>query len=66
MIELILILENENSIIRHECGSSEDLENVLKCTNLEEYCYKNILFLVDGELNIPMSKIYKKRYITNF
>jgi len=62
MIQLILILEDENTKYIYECGSTNDLEEVLLSKNLKQYCYKNILFYVDNDLNIEMSKIYKKRY----
>ena len=63
MIEVLLILENEYDIQHYLFSSSEDLEKYLNTINQKEYIYKNILFIVDGEVNHIMSKIYKKKYL---
>lgn len=44
-------------------NSTDGLEMFLKDIKLEDYCYKNILFYLDGEMNIEVSKIYKKEYL---
>jgi hypothetical protein len=44
-------------------NSTDDLEMFLKDIKLKDYCYKNILFYLDGEMNIEVSKLYKKRYL---
>ena len=62
MIQLILILEDENEKYIYECGSTKNLEQLLLSKELKQYCYKNILFYFNNDLNIKMSKIYKKRY----
>lgn len=63
MIEVLLMLENEHDIQYHQFNSSECLEKYLNTINQKEYCRKNILFIIDGELDYEMSKIYKKRYL---
>ena len=62
MIQLILILEDENEKYIYECGSTDDLEKLLLSKDLKQYCYRNILFYFNNDLNYEMSTMYKKRY----
>jgi hypothetical protein len=57
------VLENEHEIQQHQFGTIEGLEKYLNTINQKEFCRKNILFIIDGELDYEMSKIYKKRYL---
>ena len=63
MIELILILETENDKIYNHFNSTDNLEEYLKTINLNIYCYTNILFKIDDEVDFKLSKMYKKRYL---
>jgi len=63
MPKLVLILEDEDTIYQHECGSTDDLTDLLLTIDLKKYCRKNILFYADDELNYPISKMYTKRYL---
>ena len=63
MIELILILETENDKIYNYFNSTDYLEEYLKNINLNSYCYTNILFKIDDEIDFKLSKMYKKRYL---
>ena len=44
-------------------NSTYSLEEYLTTINLNDYEYKNILFYVDGEINMKISKIYNNRFI---
>ena len=60
---IVLILEDENDKNMNLFTSTYGLEEYLTTINLNDYEYKNILFYIDGEMNMEMSKIYKNRYI---
>ena len=60
---IVLILEDENDKNMNMFNSTYGLEEYLTTINLNDYEYKNILFYIDGEMNMEMSKIYKNRYI---
>ena len=64
MIELILWLENEDDKFVHYCGSTMDLEDILKNEDLTKYCYKKIYFSIDDEINHKISKLYEERYLS--
>ena len=63
MIELYLILEKENEKEFILFGSSYGLKDYLKTIDLSEYCYTNVLFLIDGKMNFEITKTYKKWYL---
>jgi hypothetical protein len=63
MIEIVLILEDDNNKYHNIFYSSNDLEDFLKQINLNKYVYKNIIFRIDDDINIPMSNIYQKKYL---
>jgi hypothetical protein len=60
-IALFLDTENDNEI--HVFNSSNGLESYLKEIENKIYKRKNILFFVNGEMNIGMSNIYVNRYL---
>ena len=60
---IVLILEDENDKNMNIFNSTYSLEEYLTTINLNDYEYKNILFYVDGEMNMKISKIYKNRLI---
>ena len=63
MIEIILILETADDREHNHFNNTDCLEDFLKTINLKDYEYTGILFMVDGECNHAMTKIYKKRYL---
>lgn len=63
MIEVILILETETDKIYNFFNSSDHLEEYLKTINLNSYCYTNILFKIDDEIDFKITKMYKERYL---
>jgi len=63
MIELILILETIDDKEHHIFPSSNSLEDYLATINLCDYCYSNILFRIDNELNYELTKLYNKRFL---
>jgi hypothetical protein len=65
MMELILILETENDREHHQFNSTNGLELYLQTIDLCEYSYKNILFLIDGEMNLGITKLYYERYLSH-
>lgn len=65
MIELVLILEDNDTKYFHICSSTADLEDVLAEEDLTKYCYTNIIFNIDSEWNPELSKLYKNRYLNN-
>jgi hypothetical protein len=62
-IMLVLILEDDKDRNLNLFNSTFGLEEYLKTVDLTAYSYKNILFRIDGDVNIEMSKIYQKRYL---
>jgi len=63
MIELILILETIDDKEHHIFPSSDSLEDYLATINLCDYCYSNILFRIDNELNYELTQLYNKRFL---
>jgi hypothetical protein len=63
MIEIVLILEDNDTKYHHICGSSDDLEALLLTIDLTKYCYANIVYREDDECNHKISKLYKERYL---
>jgi len=60
---IVLVLEDENNVYNHKFNSTEGFEEFLKTINLNDYTYKNILFITNEELNWSLTKIYKQRYL---
>ena len=62
-MELVLILEDADNKYHHIFNSTDSLEKFLETLDLSTYCYKNLIYLIDGDINYPMSKTLKQRYI---
>ena len=62
---IALFLEDETTRFIYQFYSSDALEDFLKENDMKKYIYKNIIFYINDEMNYKMSKIYKKRYLTN-
>ena len=62
-MELVLILEDADNKYHHIFNSTYSLEKFLETLDLSTYCYKNLIYLIDGDINYPMSKTLKQRYI---
>jgi hypothetical protein len=60
---ILLILETEHDIESYQFNSAAGLEEFLTTIKNKEYCYKNITFYTNNELNWAMSKIYRERYL---
>jgi hypothetical protein len=60
---ILLILETEHDIESYQFNSAAGLEEFLTTIKNKEYCYKNITFYTNNELNWHLSKIYRKRYL---
>lgn len=62
---IALFLKDETTNFIHQFYSTNALEDFLKENDMKKYIYKNIIFYINDEMNFEMTKIYKKRYLTN-
>jgi hypothetical protein len=62
---IALFLEDEITKFIHSFYSTDAFEQFLKENDIKKYIRVNLIFYLNDEINMEMTKIYKKRYLQN-